>query len=48
MAQRGENLKALDQDYMVDAAEFPTSTFATRLSSGLTCENMLHHADASL
>jgi hypothetical protein len=38
----------LVQDYVVDAAELPTSTFATRLLSGLKCEAVLHHAEASL
>jgi hypothetical protein len=38
----------LDQDYVVDAAELPTSAFATRPLSGLKCEVMLHHAGASL
>jgi hypothetical protein len=39
---------AVDQDYVVDAAELPASAFATRLLSGLKCEVMLHHAEASL
>jgi hypothetical protein len=38
---------ALDQDYAVDVAELPTSAFATRPLSGLKCEVMLHHAEAS-
>jgi hypothetical protein len=48
MPQRGRNLMALDQDFVVDAAELPTSTFAARPLSGLKCEVMLHHAEASL
>jgi hypothetical protein len=39
---------ALDQDYVVDAAEIPTSAHTTRLLSGLKCEVMLHDAEASL
>lgn len=39
---------ALDQDCVVDAAELPTSAFATKPLSGLKCELMLHHAEASL
>jgi hypothetical protein len=38
----------LDQDYVVDTAELPTSAFATRPLSGLRCEIMLHHTEASL
>jgi hypothetical protein len=30
MAQRGRNMMVLDQNYVVDATELPTSTFATR------------------
>jgi hypothetical protein len=37
-----------DQDYVMDAAELPTSAFATRALSGLKCEVVLHHAEASL
>jgi hypothetical protein len=48
MARRGRNLMVLDQDYVVDAAVLPTSTFATRQLSGLKCEVMLHHVEASL
>jgi hypothetical protein len=48
MAQRGRNLMALDQDYVVDAAELPTSAFSTRPLSGLKCEVVLHHAEAGL
>jgi hypothetical protein len=39
---------ALDQDHVLDAAELPTSAFATRPLSGPKCEVMLHHAEASL
>jgi hypothetical protein len=39
---------ALDHDYVVHAAELPTSAFATRPLSGLKCEVMLHHAEPSL
>jgi hypothetical protein len=39
---------ALHQDYVVDAAELPTSAFATRLLPGLICEVMHHHAKSSL
>jgi hypothetical protein len=39
---------ALDQDYAVEAAELPTSAFATRPLFWLKCEVMLHHAEASL
>jgi hypothetical protein len=39
---------ALDQDHVVDAAELPTSAFATKPLSGLKCEVVLHHAIASL
>jgi hypothetical protein len=46
MARRGRKLMALDQDYMVDAAELPTFAFATRLLPRLNCE--VHHAEASL
>jgi hypothetical protein len=38
----------LDQDYVADAAQLPTSAFATRPLSGLKCEVMLHHSEASL
>jgi hypothetical protein len=38
----------LDQDHVVDAAELPTSAFAFRQLSGLKCEVVLHHAEASL
>jgi hypothetical protein len=38
----------LDRNYVVDAAELPTSAFATRLLSRLKCEVTLHHAEASL
>jgi hypothetical protein len=48
MAQRGRNLMALYQDYVMDAAELPISAFATSPLSGLKCEVMLHHAGASL
>jgi hypothetical protein len=41
-------MMALDQDYVEDAAELPTSAFATRPLSGLKCEFVLHHAEASL
>jgi hypothetical protein len=44
MARRGRNLMALDQDYVVDVAEFPTSAFTIRPLSGLKCEVVLHHA----
>jgi hypothetical protein len=33
---------------VVDAAELPTSAFATRLLSGLKCEVVLHHAEADI
>jgi hypothetical protein len=33
---------------MVNAAELPTSAFATRPLFVLKCEVMLHHAEASL
>jgi hypothetical protein len=39
---------ALDQDHVVDAAEIPAFPFVTRLLSGLVCQVMLHHAEASL
>jgi hypothetical protein len=39
---------ALDRDYVVDAAELLASSFATRLLSGLKCEVMIHHAEATL
>jgi hypothetical protein len=45
--QKGINLMALVQDYVVDAAEVATSAFATRLLSGLKCEVMFHHAEDS-
>jgi hypothetical protein len=48
MSRIGKHLMAVDHDYMVDVAELPTSAFATRLLSGLKCEVMLHHAEASL
>jgi hypothetical protein len=48
MARRGKNLIVLDQDYVVDAAELLTSTYATRPLSGLKFEVMLHCAEASL
>jgi hypothetical protein len=48
MAQLGRNLMSLDLDYVVAAAELPTSAFATRPLSGLKCEVVLHHAEASL
>jgi hypothetical protein len=48
MARTDINLMALDQDYVVDAAELPTSAYAIRPLSGLKCEVVLHHADASL
>jgi hypothetical protein len=38
---------APDQDYMVDAAELPTSASVTTSLSGVNCEAMLHHAVAS-
>jgi hypothetical protein len=38
----------LYQNYIVDAAELPTSTFTTGPLSELKCEVMLHHAEASL
>jgi hypothetical protein len=41
-------LMVLDQDCVVDAAGLPTSTFATRVLSGLKSEVVLHHAQASL
>jgi hypothetical protein len=37
-----------DHDYVVDAAELPTSAFSPRLLSGLKCEVVLHHAETSL
>jgi hypothetical protein len=46
MSLRGRNLMALDQDYVVDATELPTSAFATRPLSGLKCEVKLYHAEA--
>jgi hypothetical protein len=39
---------ALDQNYAVDAAELPTSAFATTSLSGLKCEVMIRHAETSL
>jgi hypothetical protein len=39
---------ALHQDYVVDAAELPTSAFVTRPLPGLKGEVMLHHAETSL
>jgi hypothetical protein len=39
---------ALDQDYVVDSAQLSISAFATKLLSGLKCEVMVHHAEASL
>jgi hypothetical protein len=39
---------ALDRDYVMGAAELPTSAFATSPLSELKCEVMLHHAGASL
>jgi hypothetical protein len=38
----------LEQDYVVDVAELPISAFATRPMSGLKCDVVLHHAEASL
>jgi hypothetical protein len=37
-----------NQDYVVNAAELPTSAFVTRLLSGIKCEVVLHHAEASI
>jgi hypothetical protein len=48
MAQRGTNLMAQDQDYVVGATELPTSAFATWLLSGMKGVVMLHHTEASL
>jgi hypothetical protein len=48
MAQRGRNLMVSHQLYVVDNAELSTSAFATRVLSGLKCEVMHHHAEASL
>lgn len=48
MARRGRNLMMLDQDYVVDAVELPTSVSATRLLFGLKREVVFHHAKASL
>jgi hypothetical protein len=48
MARRGRNLMVLDQVYVVDAAELPTSEFATRPLSRLKCDFVLHQAEASL
>jgi hypothetical protein len=48
MARRSRNLMALVEDYVVDAVERPTSSFATRSLSGLKCEVMLHHSEALL
>jgi hypothetical protein len=39
---------ALHQGYAVDAAELTTSAYATRPLSGLKCEVLLNHVDASL
>jgi hypothetical protein len=39
---------ALNQDFVVDAAELPTSTFATRPLPGLKCEVTPHDAEVSL
>jgi hypothetical protein len=39
---------ALQQDNVVDASETHTSALATRSLSGLKCEVVLHHAEASL
>jgi hypothetical protein len=46
MAQNGGNLMALGQDYVVDAAELPTSAFTTRSLSGLKCEASLQQLTA--
>jgi hypothetical protein len=48
MAQIGKNLMVLDQDCVVVVAELLTYAFATRLLSGLKCEVMLFHVEASL
>jgi hypothetical protein len=48
MAQKGTALMALDQGYVADTAELPTSVFATRQLSRLKCEVKLHHAEALL
>jgi hypothetical protein len=49
MAQRGKYyLMVLDQNCMMDAAEFPISASAARPLSGLKCEVMLYHVEASL
>lgn len=38
----------LDYAYIVGTAELPVFTSVTRLLSGLKCEVMLHHEEASL
>jgi hypothetical protein len=48
MAKRGRNPMTLDQDYVEDAAELPTSAFASRPLSGLKCQIVFHHAEASI
>jgi hypothetical protein len=48
MAQRGRKLMVMDHDYEADAAELPTSAFTARPLSGLKCEVVFHHREASL
>jgi hypothetical protein len=48
MAHRGRNLVAINQDYVVDAAELNISTSETRPLSSLKCEIMPHNAEAAL
>jgi hypothetical protein len=43
MAQKGRNLIALDQDDVVHVTELPCPPL-----SGMKCEVLLHHAEASL
>jgi hypothetical protein len=38
-------MMVIDQDYVVDTGELPTSAFATMQLCGLKCEVMLYHAE---
>jgi hypothetical protein len=48
MAWRDRNVMAPDQEYVVEAAEFPTSASATRPLSWPKCEVLLRHAEPSI